>query len=142
MCNVDDVTFTLQFAIVLYERGRSFDMVKYSKNQTQIRYTFQLIIVINFTSRDSELHWHVEHNSENRVFLRGTVSNAITCERIDPASFNLVCGFFMERSRMSAHLGHLDLLSRSLRSPRVSACEHNNLIIDPASPNSVCGFFY
>ena len=41
--------------------------------------------------------------------------NAITCELIDPASPNLVCGFFTVRSRMSSYLGHLDLFSRSLR---------------------------
>ena len=42
--------------------------------------------------------------------------NAITCEIMDPASPNLVFGLIMGRSRMSSYLGHLDLLSRSLRS--------------------------
>ena len=35
--------------------------------------------------------------------------NAINCETIDPASPNSVCGLFMERSRISLYLGHLDL---------------------------------
>ena len=70
----------------------------------------------------------------------------------DPASPNLVCGFFMGRSRMSSYLGHLDLFSRSPRSTlyrlvNAITCE----IIDSASPtceiiysassNSVFGFF-
>ena len=36
--------------------------------------------------------------------------NAITCEMIDSASPNSVCGFFMGRFRTSLYLGHLDLL--------------------------------
>ena len=40
--------------------------------------------------------------------------NAISYEKIDPASPNSVCGLFMGRSRMSLYLRHLDLLSRSL----------------------------
>ena len=42
--------------------------------------------------------------------------SAITCEIIDQASPNLVFGLFMGRSRMISYLGHLDLLSGSLRS--------------------------
>ena len=61
--------------------------------------------------------------------------NVITCEISYPASPNSVCGFFMGTSR---YLGHLDLLSRSLKSTQ-SACERK--IINPTSPNSICGFF-
>ena len=68
--------------------------------------------------------------------------NAITCEIIDPPSPNSVFGLFMGRSRMSLYLGHVDLISRSLRSTlyrHVNAitCE----IIDPESPDSVFGLY-
>ena len=66
--------------------------------------------------------------------------NTITCEIIDPESPNLVFGLFMGRSQMSPYLGHLDLLSRSLRSTQfvnMITCE----ITDPASPYSVFGLF-
>ena len=42
--------------------------------------------------------------------------NTITCDILNSASPNSVCGFFMGVSQMSLHLGHLDLLSRLLRS--------------------------
>ena len=61
--------------------------------------------------------------------------DAITCEIIDPASQNSVCGFFTGRSLMISNLGHLDICSRSQYT--VSACE----IIDQASPNLVFRFF-
>ena len=40
----------------------------------------------------------------------------ITCEIIDPASRNSVCGFFMGRSQKNLYSGQLDLLSKLLRS--------------------------
>ena len=59
--------------------------------------------------------------------------NMITCEMIDPESLNSVFGLFMGRAQMSPYLGHLELLSRWLRSTQfvnMITCE----ITDPASP--------
>ena len=68
--------------------------------------------------------------------------NAITCEITDQASTDSVFGFLIGRSRMSSYLGHLHLLSMSLRStPCISVNVMTCEITDQASPNSVCAFF-
>ena len=66
--------------------------------------------------------------------------NVITCEIIDPASPNLVFELFMGMSQMCSYLGHLDVLSRLLRSNQlVNAI--TCVIFNPALLNLVYGLF-